>query len=97
MVFMSIIFAGAMGPGVAFSALSILVYQGILTLISVWVKPFVTDIMLAELTGIGGALVIMIGLGPPRYQEVQNRRFPPRPHHHHPACTCISICIVSYN
>lgn len=61
--FMSIIFAGAMGPGVAFSALSILVYQGILTLISVWVKPFVTDIMLAELTGIGGALVIMIGLG----------------------------------
>ena len=60
--FMSIIFAGAMGPGVAFSALSILVYQGALTIMSVWVKPFVTDIMLAELTGIGGALVIMIGL-----------------------------------
>lgn len=60
--FMSIIFAGAMGPGVAFSALSILIYQGALTIVSVWVKPFVTDIMLAELTGIGGALVIMIGL-----------------------------------
>jgi len=61
--FMSIIFAGAMGPGVAFSALSILVYQGMLTLVSVWAKPFVSDAMLAELTGIGGALVIMIGLG----------------------------------
>ncbi len=61
--FMSIIFAGAMGPGVAFSALSVLVYQGILTIASVWVKPFVTDVMLMELTGIGGALVIMIGLG----------------------------------
>lgn len=61
--FMSIIFAGAMGPGVAFSALSILVYQGILTIVSVWVKPFVTEIMLAEITGIGGALVLMIGLG----------------------------------
>ena len=61
--FMSIIFAGAMGPGVAFSAITILVYQGLLTLVSVWVKPFVTDLMLAELTGIGGALVIMIGLG----------------------------------
>lgn len=61
--FMSIIFAGAMGPGVAFSALSILVYQGVLTLVSVWVKPFVSEVMLAELTGIGGALVIMIGLG----------------------------------
>lgn len=61
--FMSIIFAGAMGPGVAFSALTVLVYQGALTLLSVWAKPFVTDIMLAELTGIGGALVIMIGIG----------------------------------
>lgn len=61
--FMSIIFAGAMGPGVAFSALSIFVYQGLLTLVSVWVKPFVSEVMLAELTGIGGALVIMIGLG----------------------------------
>ena len=61
--FMSIIFAGAMGPGVAFSAITVLVYQGLLTLVSVWVKPFVTDLMLAELTGIGGALVIMIGLG----------------------------------
>ncbi|MDH7483167.1 MAG: DUF554 domain-containing protein [Spirochaetales bacterium] len=61
--FVSIIFAGAMGIGVAFSALSILLYQGTLTLLSNFVKPYVTDLMLAELTGIGGALVIMIRLG----------------------------------
>lgn len=61
--FVSIIFAGAMGIGVAFSALSILLYQGTLTMLSNFVKPYVTDLMLAELTGIGGALVIMIGLG----------------------------------
>ena len=61
--FMSVIFAGAMGIGAAFSALSVLAYQGLLTLISVWVKPYVTDLMLQELTGLGGALVIMIGLG----------------------------------
>ena len=61
--FISIVFASAMGPGVAFSALSVLAYQGILTLASVWVKPFVSELMLAELTGLGGALVIMIGLG----------------------------------
>lgn len=61
--FMSIIFAGAMGIGVAFSALTILVYQGGLTLLSGWIKPFVSEIMLAELTGIGGALVLMIGFG----------------------------------
>jgi len=61
--FISIMFAGAMGPGVIFSALSVFLYQGALTLVSVWVKPYVTDLMLQELTGIGGALVIMIGLG----------------------------------
>jgi uncharacterized protein len=59
---LSLLFASAMGPGVAFSSISVFVYQGILTLISIWVKPYVSDLMLAELTGIGGALVIMIGL-----------------------------------
>jgi len=60
--FLSILFASAMGVGVAFSALSVLVYQGTLTLISVWVKPWVSDLMIKELTGVGGALVIMIGV-----------------------------------
>jgi len=60
--FISILFASAMGPGVAFASISVLVYQGFLTLISVWVKPWVSNLMLAELTGIGGALVIMIGI-----------------------------------
>jgi uncharacterized protein len=59
---LSILFASAMGIGVAFSALSVLAYQGLLTLISIWVKPFVSPLMLAELTGIGGAFVLMIGL-----------------------------------
>lgn len=58
----SILFASAMGPGVAFSAISVLVYQGLLTFASIWLKPYVTPLMLAELTGIGGAFVLMIGL-----------------------------------
>jgi uncharacterized membrane protein YqgA involved in biofilm formation len=59
---LSVLFASAMGIGVAFSAISVLAYQGILTLVSIWLKPYVTPLMLAELTGIGGALVLMIGL-----------------------------------
>jgi uncharacterized protein len=59
---LSILFASAMGIGVAFSAISVFVYQGLLTLVSIWVKPYVTPLMLAELTGIGGAFVLMIGL-----------------------------------
>lgn len=59
---LSVLFASAMGVGVAFSALSVLVYQGLLTLVSIWLKPYVSPLMLAELTGIGGAFVLMIGL-----------------------------------
>ncbi len=60
--FMAIVFGAAMGVGTAFSALSILVYQGGLTLLSVFVKTWVTTRMIHELTGIGGALVVMIGI-----------------------------------
>ena len=60
---LSVLFASAMGVGVVFSALSVFVYQGLLTLVSIWVKPYVTPLMLSELTGIGGAFVLMIGLG----------------------------------
>lgn len=60
--FMSIVFTAAMGIGVAFSALSVLVYQGILTLAAGWLKPLVSETLLKELTGVGGALVMMIGI-----------------------------------
>lgn len=60
--FMAIVFAAAMGAGTAFSALSILVYQGLLTLGSGFLKPFMTEQMIAELTGTGGALVLMIAV-----------------------------------
>ncbi len=60
--FMAIVFASAMGIGTAFSALSILVYQGLLTLGSGFLKPFMTEQMVAELTGTGGALVLMIAV-----------------------------------
>ncbi|PKL26110.1 MAG: DUF554 domain-containing protein [Spirochaetae bacterium HGW-Spirochaetae-3] len=58
----AIMFAGAMGAGVGFSAVSVLVYQGILTLAASWVKPFVTATMMTELSAVGGALVVMIGI-----------------------------------
>jgi uncharacterized membrane protein YqgA involved in biofilm formation len=60
--FMAIVLTAAMGVGVAFSAISVLVYQGILTLAAVWLKPLVSDLLIRELTGIGGAMVMMIGI-----------------------------------
>jgi uncharacterized protein len=60
--FMAIVLTAALGIGVAFSAATILVYQGALTLAAVWLKPLVSEVLLKELTGVGGALVLMIGV-----------------------------------
>ena len=58
----AIFLAAALGIGVAFSAATILLYQGALTLLAGLLKPYVSDLILSELTGTGGVLVIMIGL-----------------------------------
>ncbi len=60
--FMAIVFSAAMGPGTIFSALAILVYQGLLTLSSTWLEPFISEAMLTEISAAGGALIIMIGI-----------------------------------
>jgi uncharacterized membrane protein YqgA involved in biofilm formation len=60
--FMAIILSAALGIGVAFAAVTVLAYQGALTLLSGLLRPYATDLVLAELTAVGGALVIMIGI-----------------------------------
>ncbi len=60
--FMAIVFTAAMGPGTIFSALSILVYQGLLTLSSTWIAPYISEAMLTEISAAGGALIVMIGI-----------------------------------
>lgn len=60
--FMAIVFTAAMGPGTIFSALSILVYQGLLTISSTWIAPYISEAMLTEISATGGALIVMIGI-----------------------------------
>ena len=60
--FMAIMLTAAMGIGVAFSAITILVYQGGITLLAGVLQPLVNELLLGELTAVGGILVIMIGL-----------------------------------
>ncbi len=59
--FMAIMLTAAMGIGVAFSAITILVYQGGITLLAGVLQPLVNELLLGELTAVGGVLVIMIG------------------------------------
>ncbi len=58
--FASMAFASSLGVGVAFSALSILVYQGIISLLAGFFSQIITDAMMTEMTAVGG--VILMGI-----------------------------------
>jgi hypothetical protein len=58
----SIVFASSMGIGVAFSALPVFLYQGAITLAAVFIKPFLTDAIIREMTATGGLLIFGIGV-----------------------------------
>ncbi|MBO6100657.1 MAG: DUF554 domain-containing protein [Spirochaetaceae bacterium] len=75
--FMAVVFAAAMGPGTLFSALSILVYQGLLTLSSTWIEPFISEAMLTEISATGGALIIMIGINLLQLRSLQTANYLP--------------------
>lgn len=60
--FTSIIMASRMGAGVGLSALCVLVYQGGLTALAGLLRPILTDAALAQMSMIGSALILVIGL-----------------------------------
>ncbi len=61
--FAALAFASTLGSGVLFSALTVLVYQGALTLGAGWASAVLTDPMVAEMSATGGALMLALGLG----------------------------------
>ena len=76
---MAVILTGALGAGVGFSALTILVYQGALTLAAVWVKPWVDlhPLVLSEVSGVGGLMVAMIALNLLELKKIPTGNFLP--------------------
>ena len=52
----------SMGKGCIFSALPVLVFEGLITLLAVWVKPLMTETALANLSMVGSALVFCVGI-----------------------------------
>ena len=75
--FMAISFTAAMGIGTIFSALSVFLYQGALTLLSVFIKPYVSEYMINELTACGGAIIVMIGLNLLNLKKIKTANFLP--------------------
>ncbi len=60
--FASIAFASTLGIGVAFSALSILIYQGGISLLSTFFSQFFSQVMMTEMTAVGGLILMAIAL-----------------------------------
>lgn len=58
----SIIFASSLGIGVMFSAFSVLVYQGIITLSATLIKPFLIPSVITQMSAVGGLLITAISI-----------------------------------
>ena len=60
--FSCLAFAASMGMGATFSAITVLVYQGILTLGASLFQTVLTDTIITEMTATGGVMILGIGL-----------------------------------
>ena len=58
----SIVFAATLGVGTAFSAASILVYQGTITLTAAAAQSIMTQPVIDSMTAVGGLMIVCIGL-----------------------------------
>ncbi len=58
----SIVFTSSMGVGVALSSISVLLYQGIITLLAGFLSPVLSDKVVGELTATGGILIVGVSI-----------------------------------
>lgn len=58
----SIVFASTLGIGVVFSAASVFVYQGFITLAASVLQQFLVEAVITEMSAVGGLLIVAIGM-----------------------------------
>lgn len=75
--FAGLAFASTMGIGVVFAALTVIVYQGALTLLAVQAERYLTEGMIGEMTAAGGLLIVGIGLLLLEVREIRLANFLP--------------------
>ena len=59
---MAVTLSATMGVGVIFSSLTVIVYQGALTLLAGVVAPLLTDPIITEMSAVGGVMLIGTGM-----------------------------------
>ena len=67
----SVILAANLGIGVAFSAVSVFLYQGSLTMLAGFLQPVMTEAVLNEVTACGGVLIMAIGINSLKLLEIR--------------------------
>lgn len=58
----AIFFASSLGIGVGLSAFAVLIYQGAIALLAMWIEPLLTQTVIREMSAVGGLLIVGIGL-----------------------------------
>lgn len=67
----AIALAAVSGIGVLFSIFPVMIYQGALTLCAEWLSPIMSEVMIAEMTAVGGLMLMGISLSLLRIKEVR--------------------------
>ncbi|MCL2060821.1 MAG: DUF554 domain-containing protein [Oscillospiraceae bacterium] len=67
----AMIFASTMGFGVLFSAASVGVYQGLITLLAIFVAPYFSDVVITQISLIGSVLIMSIGFNMLRIAKIK--------------------------
>ena len=58
----AVIFSASLGIGVGVSAISVFIYQGGITLLAQFVKPYLTPLLIGQMSCIGSILIFAIGV-----------------------------------
>lgn len=58
----AVLFASSLGFGVLFSSVPVFLYQGALTLSASLLKPFITEVAIADMSAAGGLIILALGL-----------------------------------
>ncbi len=67
----SILLSSSLGIGVLFSAVPVLIYQGVITLLAGVIKPLLTPAVISQMSAIGGLLIVGIGLNMIREKKLK--------------------------
>lgn len=59
---LSVIFGATLGIGVAFSSISVLLYQGTITIMAGLIRPWLTETVISQISLVGSILILAIGL-----------------------------------